>query len=340
MKKVVQLTILMLIVTFLPNISFAEQNRNELLRGIWKSNTGSIVRIDGNQGVLIETPSESWEQYINKPIIKNIRPKYDGWTVNELIKVIDGFQWIEITWELVDNKIHKRLLYLKSEEKNYYEKIDNEISAKEKKSYLPSKISTKDKMSLERRVGIGARVGYMNYSDDDIGDVNVEFDDSMLYGINSSYFFTKYFSLELSVEHTKTDVDLGSSGIFLNFGEISQTPVMLTAHVHFSTETNTVPYLGVGVGYFFNSFDFSSLVDTALAQTNTSGVSLDPDDSFGYHINGGLEFFLSKSAAFNIDLKYIWNSVDFDLKAPGYSTETYEVDMNTFVVGLGIKFYF
>lgn len=195
MKKVVQLTILMLIVTFLANNSFAEQNRNELLRGIWKSNTGSIVRIDGNQGVLIETSSESWKQYINKPIIKNIRPKYDGWTVNELIKVIGGFQWIEITWELVDNKIHKRLLYLKSEEKNYYEKVDNEISAKEKKSYLPPDLAEDYTFPGLSGFYATASIGYAK-SDYDFSGFTDKDDSDTAYSIGIGYDFNKYIAIE------------------------------------------------------------------------------------------------------------------------------------------------
>ena len=51
--------------------------------GLWKSESGSIVKIDGNQGVLLETSSELWKAFINKITIKNIRQADHKWLADE-----------------------------------------------------------------------------------------------------------------------------------------------------------------------------------------------------------------------------------------------------------------
>ena len=61
---------------------------------------------------------------------------------------------------------------------------------------------------MEGKIGIGARVAYVNYSDDDLGyGIDMEFDEVAMYGGNLTYFVHSYLSLELSVDYVETDVD-------------------------------------------------------------------------------------------------------------------------------------
>ena len=48
------------------------QNEKNPLSGLWKSKVGSLVKIDGNQGVLISTQSEPWKKFIHKIHDKNV----------------------------------------------------------------------------------------------------------------------------------------------------------------------------------------------------------------------------------------------------------------------------
>ncbi len=193
---------------------------------------------------------------------------------------------------------------------------------------------------MEGKIGLGARVAYVNYSGDEYNypgyTIDVDFDDDVMYGANLTYFIHRYFSFELSVDYVETDVDLESFGIALNIGEMEQVPILLTARTHFSTNPKINPYLGIGVGYYLNDFDLSGLMLSVLP----TGYELDPDDSFGFHINGGVEIFFDEHFAFNLDLKYIWNETDVQEKVPGYLTEEFSVDLDTFYAGVGFKYYF
>ncbi len=196
-----------------------------------------------------------------------------------------------------------------------------------------------------KKTAIGARVSYMGLMGDKVFDANIELDATALYGLNLSYFISDRFSFEVSIERMKTDIDLEPGAVpaltGTCIGEIKQTPVMLTARMHSPPTSTLASYIGVGAGYYSNSFDKSGSVNTILTRYGVTGVNLEVEDGFGFHVNGGADFFLTKGrdVAFNIDLKYIWNSVDFKLSGPGGSIED-EFDMDAFVIGVGLKYYF
>jgi len=186
------------------------------------------------------------------------------------------------------------------------------------------------------KFGIGARVSYLNYSGDDLNEldeagqrIDVDFDEGTMYGLNITYFFNKYFSTELSIDHIETDLDISGTWYGAaktqNVGEITQIPVLLTGRLHIPINNSISPYVGAGVGYYFNDYDPKDAADKATA-----------DDSFGFHANAGVEFFLAENYAVNLDLKYVWNDVDF--QDPDDTTQ--EISMDAFVAGIGFKYYF
>jgi len=186
---------------------------------------------------------------------------------------------------------------------------------------------------MEGKIGIGVRASYINYSDDDLGGgIDAEFDETAMYGGNLTFFAHNYLSLELSVDYVETDVDLEALGVSVDIGELEQIPILLSLRTHLSTNPKVSPYLTIGIGYYLNDFDMKSSIP--------AGYDLDPDDSFGYHLGGGIEYFFNEHFAFNFDLKFIWTNVDFDVSAPGYTTEEHKVDVDAFTSGIGFKYYF
>ena len=193
--------------------------------------------------------------------------------------------------------------------------------------------------SRSGKFAIGARVALVNYSDDHYylfgAKIEEEPDDAFMYGINCTYFLHRYFSFELSADYVETDVELGVLGLSGNVGQLSQIPVLLTGRMHFSTNPKMSPYLGGGVGYYFNDFDSERVITEFLYGPR---ADIDVDDSIGYHVGGGFELFVSDNAAVNLDLKYVWNQVDADINLSDFGDE--EFDVNAFFAGLGVKYYF
>ena len=81
---------------------------------------------------------------------------------------------------------------------------------------------------MNGKFGIGARIGYVNYSGDSIDDTDVDFDDAAMFGGNLVYYLHSYFSLELSADYVKTDTEVKGSDISsTNIGELKQVPIIL-----------------------------------------------------------------------------------------------------------------
>jgi outer membrane protein len=184
---------------------------------------------------------------------------------------------------------------------------------------------------MEGRLGIGARVAYISYSDADVKGVDIEYDESVMYGLNLTYFAHKYISLELSVDWVETDLYLEDFND-LNAGEIEQIPILFSVRTHLSTNSKVSPYLTFGIGYYINDFDEDSSISTI--------ANIDVDDSFGWHVGAGLEYFFNDHIAFNLDLKYIMTNIDVDGDVDGTRLRDDKIDADAFTAGVGFKYYF
>ena len=259
MKRAAQFLIVALIVVSFASNSLAKDEEN-LFDGFWKTRRGSIVKIDGDQGIFVYTPVESWKGYIDKVIIRNIHQEDDKWISDEYIAPNGKGFWAEIEWELNKNRIIRRILFEGKTVESYYERVaavsDNPGTHADNPG---THSSTNSPQSIEGRFGIGVRVAYVNYLDDKyrVSDVEIETepDDAVMYGANLTYFVHRYFSFELSGDYVNTDVELSTPVLSGNAGELTQIPVLLTGRMHFSTNPKVSPYFGGGIGYYVNDFD-------------------------------------------------------------------------------------
>lgn len=188
---------------------------------------------------------------------------------------------------------------------------------------------------LGNKFGIGARVSYINPTDDTIDTITFDPDGTILFDGNLTYYFSNSFSLEFLVGYTKPDVAAEMMGLEIDFGELEQIPLLLTGQYHIWINPESNIYLGGGIGYYLNDFSLSSLIKSIDPTLDISA-----DNSFGYHFNAGFETFITDNMTLNLDFKYILNKADFTSREPGLPDETSEVDLNAFVLGLGIKYLF
>jgi outer membrane protein len=345
MKRAAQFLVVALIIgCFASNI--LAQDKEHMFDGFWKTKRGSIVKIDGDEGTFVYTPVESWKSYIDKLVIRNIHKKDDKWIADEYIAPDGKGLWAEIEWELNENRIIRRVLFQGHTVESYYEKVgvvsqnsgihlDNPGQPDDPGIRLP----VNPRKSNAGRFGFGARVALIDYEEDSYVVYGIEVDedpdDAFMYGLNLTYYLHRYFSLELSGDYVKTDVQLNALGLTGDAGELTQVPVLLTGRIHFSTNPKASLYLGGGVGYYFNDFDSERVMTEFIYG---AGAEIDVDDSVGYHVAGGAEYFLSDNFAVNLDFKYMWNEIEAGVNVPGFTDETF--DANAFVAGLGFKVYF
>jgi len=184
---------------------------------------------------------------------------------------------------------------------------------------------------FDGRLGIGANVSYMGISDSGEGD-SLKFDGAPLVGFNLTHYFNRFISFEVAVGYSQLDDETNATGATLNLGELKQYPVYFSGRLHLPIDSGAIsPYAGAGVGYYFNDFDTSQAI--ALA-----GAIIDTDNSFAFHLNAGIEFFIGNHFALNLDLKYIWNEADGDFTMANVAAMN-DLDLNSFIGGISLKFY-
>jgi len=191
---------------------------------------------------------------------------------------------------------------------------------------------------LEKKFALGARAGFYQILDDDIPQGEIKSSGTVYGEANLTYFFVDYFSLELSGGYVKPDLDLTQSatGYVVEYGELKQIPFLLTARFHWWSDIPKVGlYAGGGVGYFVNDFNVSSTF-----RSLNPGVSVDADNSFGALVAVGAEYFITTKWALSVDFKYIYNPVDFLQTQPGVSPSAFDLNLDTFLGGVGIKYFF
>ena len=191
---------------------------------------------------------------------------------------------------------------------------------------------------LDKRFAVGARAGFNKIADDDMPQGEIRSNGTLYGEANLTYFFVDYFSLEFSGGYVKPDLDLtlSSTGSVVEYGELEQIPLLLTARFHWWADIPKVGlYAGGGVGYFVNDFTVSSTY-----RGLNPGASVDADNSFGALVAVGVEYFITPKWALNVDLKYIYNPVDFLQTQPGVSPSAFDLNLSTFLGGVGIKYYF
>jgi len=191
----------------------------------------------------------------------------------------------------------------------------------------------------DKQWAVGARLSY--YDPQSTSDIpsggTFDPDAAALFEGNLTWFPIKTVSLEFAVGYTKTTGHLSEPGLDIDFVDIKQIPILLTGRYHWWFRDSTMSlYGGGGIGYYLN--DSSA---TSAAQAATPGLTLDADNSFGFHLAGGYEWLFTEKWGLNVDVKYIWNEIEFTGSDPADPPpEKTDIDYNTFAIGVGVKYYF
>ncbi len=166
---------------------------------------------------------------------------------------------------------------------------------------------------------------------------SVTVDDAIVPELDFTYFFTNNIAAELILATSPHDI--GGAGAISGLGEIADTmalPPTLTFQYHFAPDSRVRPYVGAGVNWtIFYSEDSTSSLDTALG--GATGVSL--DDSFGWAVQAGIDFDITKRVFLNLDVKYVDIDTTATLNTGGaINTVDVEIDPIIFGVGVGMRF--
>ncbi|WP_010186504.1 OmpW/AlkL family protein [Sphingomonas sp. PAMC 26605] len=159
--------------------------------------------------------------------------------------------------------------------------------------------------------------------------------DSYAPELDFTYMLSDHLGTELILATTKHQ--LQGRAALAGIDHLASTwvlPPTLTLQYHFLPHAKIRPYVGAGVNYtIFYSSKASGALKAAIGNTD---VHL--KNSFGYALQAGLDFDITKRVFANLDVKYI----DIDTKArltTGASVNRVDssIDPLVFGVGLGLR---
>ena len=163
----------------------------------------------------------------------------------------------------------------------------------------------------------------------------VDVDSATTIEVDFTYMLNPNIGFELILATTKHDIKGG--GNISGLGKIGETGVLpptLTAQYHFSPNASTRPYAGIGINYtlFYDEKTTSSLTSGLMAST----TSLDLESSIGLAFQAGVDIDINNDWFFNVDVKYIQIGTEATVKANGATASKIDVDIDPWVVGLGV----
>lgn len=154
---------------------------------------------------------------------------------------------------------------------------------------------------------------------------DVKLTDATVPEIDFSYFFNNNFAVELILATAQHRASANKTSLNnLDLGEVSLLPPTLLAQYHHEFG-KFKPYIGAGINYtvFYN-------VEPGIAR------SVHYDNSFGYALQVGGDYEIAESIYINFDIKKLYLSTEVEVNTYSNGTVTADVDINPWIVGLGI----
>lgn len=149
--------------------------------------------------------------------------------------------------------------------------------------------------------------------------------------LDFSYFFNENFAAELILATATHAVGANDTALGnINLGNVSLLPPTLLAQYH-KEFGKFKPYVGAGVNYtVFYGEDAGGDEVKKISYTN----------GFGYAFQVGLDYQIGEKLYLNLDVKKLYLSTDVEAETFANGTVKTQVNINPYIVGLGIGYKF
>jgi len=156
-------------------------------------------------------------------------------------------------------------------------------------------------------------------------------DNSVGVEIDFTYFFQKNLAAELVLGVAQHNVEARGTALGnVDLGDVWLVPPTLLLQYHFMPDAKIRPYVGAGVNY------------TIFFDGNAGTVALDTDydEAFGYALQAGIDIGITENFAFNIDVKKLYLGTEAEVTIAGPTTVKTDVDIDPWLLGVGIAYRF
>lgn len=147
--------------------------------------------------------------------------------------------------------------------------------------------------------------------------------------LDLEYFFTRNISTELILGVVKSDIVING----MPSGSTWLLPPTLTLKYHPFAGSLISPYVGVGATWIM---PFKERVSLPLAGGQTAVANAKIDAQVSWAAQVGADIALGNNMYFNLDFKYLNDDTRLNLRSLG----KYDLDLNPYVIGVGVGYRF
>jgi outer membrane protein len=171
--------------------------------------------------------------------------------------------------------------------------------------------------SINGRLGLTGKAGFiMPLKDGSVNGTTFETSTGFVGGGGLIYGFGNNFAAEVDISHAPSmDVKIGGTKI----SEAQSTDVGLGIQYRIMPDHKLVPFIGIGADFIKGNIDASTL-----------------DWTVGGHLNGGVDFFLTKGIALTADFRGVF-AAKSDIKQNGSVVGKY--DPTSFIGTFGVRLF-
>ena len=179
---------------------------------------------------------------------------------------------------------------------------------------------------------VRARATHLNWDNattNSVTSLGVRADNKTIPEIDITYFFTKNFAAELVLSYPqRVEVFAGAASL----GTVTALPPTFLAQYHFTNLGPFKPYVGAGLNY--TRFGSRNL---GLGTSPANPYSVEKD-SWGYALQAGADYMLTKNWGINLDIKYIDIKTNVIDNSTNLSAGTLKLSPIATSVGVTYKF--
>ena len=187
------------------------------------------------------------------------------------------------------------------------------------------RISERSRSDFIYKYRAGVQVGLALPSEKDYGS-------GIKFGGNFYYKISGRVNLEFVIQAFRSS--MADDPEKLGEGKLTVLPIQLSVQGRFPLKEQLILYAGGGLGYYLNSYSFEGV---KIPDRNE-----EVKNALGFHFGGGLDYFFSENIAANLDMRYCIVKTNglYTFDGAGEDIEIEGINLNSFMLGIGFKYFF
>lgn len=196
--------------------------------------------------------------------------------------------------------------------------------------------------TLKGKVDFGAKLSHVAMGNSVVAGFDAAFDTKNTLFLSLTYHPVEYLSLELGASSFETDIQLGFDEVFDQYGTFSQSALSFTLKYEgeMQKKDDFRMFVGAGLARYFNDIERDSELTSGTQNNSALNMTIEIEDSIGYHGTIGFEYSFTKSLILSGDVLLSVTEADAQVRDHDSTTRDTTITLNAFILGAGLKYRF